>query len=363
MLDTRSFASFAKLSGKAPLVGVVSGRCFAGNAVLLGCCDVIIATPDSNIGMSGPAMIEGAGLGTVRPEDIGPFAVQTANGVVDLPVADEIEAARVARQYLSYFQGTVRDWTCDDQRQLRHIVPEDSRLSFQVRRVLETVCDTGTVLELKTGFGRSVVTALARIEGRPVGILANDCRHLAGALDADAGDKAARFMRLCDAFGLPLVSFVDTPGFMVGPDYEAKAQLRHVCRMLVAGANLRTPNVAVFIRRGFGLGSQAMVAGSYHSPMLTMAWPNAVFGAMGLEGAVRLGFKRELEALVDPKEREARFQALLAGAKDAGSALNMASALEIDAVIDPAETRDLLVKALATLKETTMPQAGGIDPW
>jgi acetyl/propionyl-CoA carboxylase alpha subunit/acetyl-CoA carboxylase carboxyltransferase component len=365
MLDTQTFATFASISGSAPLVGVVSGRCFAGNAVLLGCCDVIVATRDSNIGMSGPAMIEGAGLGVVPPEAIGPFDVQNRNGVIDLPVENEQEAAVVARQYLSYFQGSLADWTCADQRRLRSMIPSDPRRTYQVRGVLETLFDTGSVLELRPQFGRSVVTAMARIEGRAIGVLANDPNHLAGAIDADAGDKVARFMRLCDAFGLPLISLVDTPGFMVGPEIEAKAQVRHVCRMLVAGAKLKTPNLAVFLRRGFGLGSQAMVGGSFHAPLVTLAWPTGVFGAMGLEGGVRLGFRKELEAIPEGPDRQARFAVLLKAAKLAGEAVNMASVLEIDDVIDPADTRTALARTLRAVPEYARSETSSrtIDTW
>ncbi|MFZ4689628.1 MAG: carboxyl transferase domain-containing protein [Polymorphobacter sp.] len=363
-LDVPTFATFAGLSGRAPLVGVVSGKCFAGNAVLLGCCDVIIAAPDSNIGMSGPAMIEGAGLGSVRADEIGPFGVQWRNGVIDIAVADEVEAAAVARRYLGYFQGPLADWAAADQRPLRFAIPDDPRRGYKMREIMAVLCDAGSVLELRGGFGGAVITALARIEGVAVGILANDPGRLAGAIDADAGDKAARFMRLCDAFGLPLVSLVDTPGFMVGPEEEARAQVRRACRMLVAGARLRTPNLAVFVRRGFGLGSQAMVGGSFHAPLLTLAWPTAMFGAMGLEGGVRLGFSKELAAVAEGPARDALFAELLGKSQAAGSAANMASMLEIDDVIDPAETRAILAR---TLRALPPPVAGDavpfIDTW
>ena len=364
-LDVTSFGAFAALSGRVPLIGVVTGKCFAGNAVLLGCCDVIIATPDSNIGMSGPAMIEGAGLGKVRAEDIGPFAVQSRNGVIDIAVADEAEGAAVARQYLGYFQGTLPDWSTADQRGLRFAIPDDPRRGYRMRDILGVLCDTGSVLELRSGFGGAVITALARIEGVPIGILASDPGRLAGAIDADASDKAARFMRLCDAFGLPLVSLVDTPGFMVGPKEEARAQVRRACRMVIAGARLRVPNLAVFVRRGFGLGSQAMVGGSFHAPHLTLAWPTGLFGAMGLEGSVRLGFRKELEAVAEGADRDALFAQLLARTQAAGAATNMAAMLEIDDVIDPAETRAILARTLHRLPpfDRLAPQAPFIDSW
>ena len=364
-LDVTSFGAFAALSGRVPLIGVVTGKCFAGNAVLLGCCDVIIATPDSYIGMSGPAMIEGAGLGSVRAEDIGPFDTQWHNGVIDIAVADEVEGAAVARQYLGYFQGTLPDWDAADQRALRFAIPDDPRRGYRMRDILATLADAGSVLELRGGFGNAVITALARIEGVPIGILASDPGRLAGAIDADAGDKAAKFMRLCDAFGLPLVSLVDTPGFMVGPEEEARAQVRRACRMVIAGARLRVPNIAVFVRRGFGLGSQAMVGGSFHAPLLTLAWPTGIFGAMGLEGSVRLGFRKELAAAAQGSERDALFQQLLARTQGAGAATNMAAMLEIDDVIDPAETRAILARTLHRLPafDRSVPRAPFIDSW
>ncbi len=348
-LDVKTFASFAALSGAVPLVGIVAGRCFAGNAALLGCCDVIIATADSNIGMSGPAMIEGGGLGVFAPEDIGPIEVQRRNGVVDVAVADEREATAVARRYLSYFQGRAPRWSARDQRLLRGAIPENRLRTYDVRRVIETLADEGSVLELRRDFGAGIVTVLGRIGGRPAGIFANNPLHLGGAIDGDAADKAARFIRLCDAFGLPLVSLVDTPGFMVGPDIEAKAQVRRVCRMFVAGANVTVPFFAVVLRKGYGLGAQAMTAGSFHEPVFNVAWPSAEFGAMGLEGAVKLGYRKELAAIEDPAERQAFFEAAVARAYADGKALNMAAFLEIDAVIDPAETRDRIIRALDSI--------------
>jgi acetyl/propionyl-CoA carboxylase alpha subunit len=338
-LDCASFHGFAQLSGLVPLVGVVSGRCFAGNAVLLGTCDVIIATPDANIGMGGPAMVEGGGLGSFRPEDIGPMDVQVPNGVVDVEVADETAAVAVAKKYLSYFRGGVAGWECADQRLLRHAVPENRVRAYDVRTVIDTLADVDSVLELRHRFGRGIVTALIRVEGKPLGLIANDPAHLGGAIDADAADKAARFLQLCDAFDLPVVSLCDTPGFMVGPEAERTATVRHLTRMLVVGANLDVPFGLVVLRKAYGLGAQAMAAGSLTVPRFAISWPSGEFGPMGLEGAVRLGFRRELDAITDPVERQARFDEMVAASYEHGKALNVASAFEIDDVIDPAETR------------------------
>jgi acetyl-CoA carboxylase carboxyltransferase component len=342
-LDTMAFHLFARLSGQVPLVGIASGRCFAGNAALLGCCDVVIATEDSNIGMGGPAMIEGGGLGVFAPEEVGPMAVQVPNGVVDVPVADEAEAVRLAKRYLAYFQGRLTEWESADQDLLRGLVPEDRKRVYDVRTVIETIADTGSVLELRRAFGAGIVTALVRIEGVPMGLIANSPAHLGGAIDADDADKASRFMRLCDAFGLPLVSLCDTPGFMVGPAAEETATVRHFSRMFVIGANLSVPLVMVILRKAYGLGAQAMGGGSLKVPVATVAWPTGELGGMGLEGAVRLGYRKELAAAEDP---EALFDELVARSYERGKALSAATVYEIDDVIDPAATRDWITTAL-----------------
>jgi len=364
-LHLTTFAMFARLSGKVPLVGIVSGRCFAGNAVLLGSCDVIIAAQNTNIGMAGPVMIEGGGLGVFKPEDIGPMDVQTKNGVVDIAVADEAEAVAVAKKYLSYFQGAISQWEAADQRLLRGMIPEQRRYVYDVRAIIKTIADTDSFLELRPKFGPELITGLMRIEGKPFGVIANNCQHQAGAIEAEGADKAARLMQLCNAHGLPMVSLVDTPGFMVGPDIERRAQVRHVCRMFVVGSHLSVPFFTVFLRRGYGLGAQAMAKGGFHEPFFAVAWPTGEFGGMGLEGAVRAGFRRELEAIKDPQEREALYEKLLASSYERGKAINMASYLEIDAVIDPADTRRWIMEGLkAALVERTE-RAGHdfVDTW
>jgi acetyl-CoA carboxylase carboxyltransferase component len=345
-LDTEAFALFGALSGKVPLVGLVSGRCFAGNAALLGCCHVIIATPDANIGMGGPAMIEGGGLGVFAPEDVGPLSVQVPNGVVDVLAPDEKEAVEVGRKYLSYFQGDVDAWTAPSQEALREVVPPDRRRVYDVRHAMEGLADEGSVLELRPSFFPGMVTALARVEGRPIGVVANNPLHLAGAIDAGCADKAARFMQLCEAFGLPLLFLCDTPGFMVGPEAEETALVRHVSRMFVVGASLTVPFATIVLRKGYGLGAQAMAGGSFRRPLFTVAWPTGELGGMGLEGAVRLGFRRELDRIDDPDEREAAFSAMVFRAYEHGKALNVAAHFELDDVIDPATTRARFVHAL-----------------
>ncbi|SDZ69359.1 Acetyl/propionyl-CoA carboxylase, alpha subunit [Variovorax sp. YR266] len=362
-LNNHTFSQFAALSGKVPVVGIVHGRCFAGNAALLGCADVIIATKGSNIGMSGPAMIEGGGLGTFAPEQIGPSSVQSRNGVIDILVEDEAAAVAAAKQYLSYFQGATIDWQCADPRTLRHVVPENRLRVYDVRAAMRGVADTGSLLELRAGFGAGIVTALARIEGRPVGLMANNPHHLGGAIDVEAADKSARFMQLCNAHGLPIVSLCDTPGFMVGPEIEAQAQVRHVCRMFMVASHLRVPFFAVVLRKGYGLGAQAMTAGGFDAPVFTVAWPTGEFGAMGLEGAVRLGFRKELAAAPEGAERDALFKKLVAQQYANGEAIHMAQTLEIDAVIDPAETRTWLVRGLSSATKGSSVAAPYVDTW
>ncbi|MCE3550642.1 carbamoyl-phosphate synthase large subunit [Pseudonocardia sp. RS11V-5] len=365
MLDVPAFEIFARLSARVPLVGVVAGRCFAGNAALAGLCDVIIAVEGASLGMGGPAMIEGGGLGVVAPDEVGPMSVQVPNGVVDVLVPDEAEATRVARQYLSYFQGPVRDWEAPDQRALRHVVPENRVRVYDMRAAIEGLADVGSVLELRRGFAPGMITALIRIEGRPMGLIANDPTHLGGAIDHDGADKAARFLQLCDAFGLPVVSLCDTPGFMVGTESETHATVRHFSRMFSVGANLSVPVGLVVTRKCYGLGAQAMMGGSLKAPAFSVAWPTGEFGGMGLEGAVRLGYRKELEAVSDPAEREELFRKYVAAEYEKGKALSVATVFEIDDVIDPAETRRWIVSSFPERKVGPQPEKvrPNIDTW
>ncbi|HEX6423759.1 MAG TPA: carboxyl transferase domain-containing protein [Acidimicrobiales bacterium] len=351
-LDTLAFHLWGRLSGLVPRVGITTGRCFAGNAAILGSSDVVIATRGSNIGMGGPAMIEGGGLGVYAPEDVGPVATQVANGVVDVLVDDEAEAVAVARRYLSYFAGPgapgAGDWVCDDQARLRDVVPENRRRAYDVRSVIAGLADAGSVLELRAGFAPGMITALARVEGRPLGIVANNPAHLAGAIDSDGADKAARFLQLCDAFDVPLLFLCDTPGIMVGPEAEETALVRHASRLFVTGASLTVPFGTIILRKGYGLGAQAMAGGSFKAPLFCVSWPTGEVGGMGLEGAVRLGYRKELAAIDDEHERERAFQAMVDAAYEHGKALNSASHFEIDDVIDPAESRRWIGAMLAS---------------
>jgi acetyl-CoA carboxylase carboxyltransferase component len=365
-LDIPTFTTFAAMSGEVPRIAVNSGYCFAGNAVIFGCADVTIATRSSSIGMAGPVMIEGAGLGSHRPQDVGPIDVQAANGVVDLVAEDEADAVSLARRLLAFFQGPVGEWTCPDQRALRHVVPVNRKRAYDMRSAIGTLADEGSVLELRHAYGQGMITSLVRIEGRPFGLFANDPRHLGGAIDAEAAEKAARFMQLCDAFDLPLISLCDTPGFMVGPESERQAAVRRTGSMMVTGATLTVPLFMVCLRKGYGLGAMAMGAGSLRQPFSTVSWPTGEFGAMGLEGAAQIVWRNELDSASDDGARQAMLDHRVADLYEKGKALSVARYLEIDAVIDPAETRRWLVSgahSASTARARSAKRRPFVDTW
>ena len=364
-LDCLAFTYFAQLSGLVPVIGITTGRCFAGNAVLLGCCDIIIATKDSNIGVGGPAMIEGGGLGVFTPDEVGPMDVQVPNGVVDISVKDEEEAVEVAKKYLSYFQGPIKNWKEPDSRKLRFAVPENRLRYYDMRDIIDGIADIDSVLEIRKDWAPGIITSFIRIEGKPVGVVANNPGHLSGAIDSPGADKGSRFIQLCDAFDIPILSLIDCPGIMVGPESEKTALIRHAARMFVVGANIETPLMSVVIRKAYGLGAQAMAGGSFKIPLFTVTWPTGEFGGMGLEGAVKLGYRKELEAIKDPKERIKVYEKMVADSYHRGRAVNMASHFELDDVIDPAETRTWISGALKSLppKTRTGKRRPNIDTW
>ena len=365
-LDCLAFQLYGSLSGLVPRIGITTGRCFAGNAVLLGSSDIVIATEDANIGIGGPAMIEGGGLGIFKPEEVGPMDIQVPNGVVDLAVKDEAEAVAAAKKLLSYFQGPTEGWHCEDQRKLRFSIPENRLRVYDIREIIHTLADDDSVLELRPAFGIGIITAFARIEGRPVGIIANNPVHLSGAIDSDGADKAARFMQLCEAFDIPIVTLVDCPGIMVGPEIEKTALVRHASRLFVIGTNLTIPLFSIVIRKGYGLGAQAMTGGGFKASTFTVTWPTGEFGGMGLEGAVKLGYRKELEAIDDPGERLVEYEKRVALMYERGKAVNFATAFEIDEVIDPADTRRWIMAGLKSFPEPA-PRNGKkipfIDTW
>jgi|TARA_B110001469_G_scaffold23426_1_gene24154 acetyl/propionyl-CoA carboxylase alpha subunit/acetyl-CoA carboxylase carboxyltransferase component len=364
--DTHTFTQFSKLSGAVPLIGVNHGRCFAGNTVLLACCDVIIATKDSTIGMGGPAMIEGGGLGIYTPEEVGPMSFQVPNGVVDIVVEDEKEAVVIAKKYLSYFQGAIDSWEAPEQINLRHVIPENRLRLYDMRDIISTIADIGSVLEIREKFGVGIITAFIRVEGKPMGVLANNPHHLAGAVDSDGADKGARFMKLCDAFDIPILSLMDCPGLMVGPEVEMTALVRHSARMFNTGANITTPLFGVVVRKAYGLGIQAMCGGSSLVGLMTVAWPTAEFAAMNIEGSVKLGYRNELMAIEDPDERNRVFNEKVDEQYELAKAVNAAVGGGLDDVIDPAETRSWIAEGLKRLPPTpprTTKKHAYIDTW
>ena len=347
-LNVPTFYRWAALAGRVPRIAVSHGYCFAGNAALFGAADIRIATEASCIGMAGPAMIEGGGLGTWKPQDIGPVSVHRKNGVVDIVVTDEAEATLMTKRVLACVQGSVADWQAADQTELAALMPTNRRYAFDVRKIIRHLFDTESFIETRPDMGRAIITGLARIEGRAVAVLASDCRHLGGAIDGESATKAAALYQLAERWRLPVVSLIDTPGFMVGPESEAEGAPRLMSDLFIAGATLTQPIVAIFLRRAYGLGAMAMTGGSFEVPRYAVSWPQGEFGAMGLEGAVHLGFRQELAEAPDEGARQALFDKLLAQMYDKGRALEAASYLEIDAVIQPEETRATISRALVS---------------
>ncbi len=364
-LANPTFWKLGRLSGVVPMVGVVAGPCFAASAAMLGCCDVTIATRNASIGMGGPVMVEAAGLGRIATADLGPAPMHARNGVVDLLVDDEVQAVAAAKRYLAFFQGTLADWSVADQEPLRDVIPERRTRAYEVRDVIHRLMDEGSVMELRAGFGRGVVTALARVEGRTVGVIANDSHTNGGAIGADEADKLTRFLKLCDAFGFAVVSLCDTPGFMVGAEAEKTALVRHVARIFVAGPKLRVPLFTVVLRKAYGLGGMAMGAGCFAGSLFAVAWPTGEFGSMGLEGQSRLAHRRELEAIDDVQERNRRLKGHVDRLYERNKAVNIAPYLSIDDVIDPAHTRDWLVDGLRAARTRPAGEAGSasLDVW
>ena len=338
-LNIPSFHDFPKLSGLVPLIGIGSGRLFAGNAALLGCCDVIIATKDLNLGMGGPAMIEGGGLGIFKPEEVGPTSVQYPNGVIDILVENEDEAVDVSKKYLSYFQGNFCEWKEPNVKDLRNVIPENRLEVYDIHEVIELIADKGSILEIKAGFAKGMFTGFIRVEGRPIGLIGNNPMYLAGAIDSDCADKASRFIQICENYKIPILSLCDTPGMMVGPEVEKTGLVRHCCRLFLVGANISVPMMTIVLRKAYGLGAQAMAGGSFIAPQFVVGWPTAEIGAMGLEGAVKLGYRKELEAEENFEKRDQLFRKLVDDLYEKGKGINAASLLEFDTVLDPAETR------------------------
>ncbi len=344
-LNIKTFSLLAQID--QPRIGVNAGFCFAGNAAVFASCDIKIAAKDSWIGLGGPAMVEAGGLGAYSPKEIGPSEVQAKTGLLDIVAEDEEQATALARQVLSYFQGPTESWEAADQRLLRHAIPENRKRVYDIHKVIHTLADSGSFLELKPDFCGGMITGLVRIEGHPMGLIANNPMHLGGALDAGASAKAASFITLCGKLDLPVISLCDTPGFMVGPDSEKQGGVGAAGSLISAGSRLETPIFFVTLRKGYGLGAMAMSGGGFTKPVFAISWPTGEFGPMGLEGGVELGYKTELDATETPAERQELFDRLVAKAYEEGGAINVASLTEIDAVIDPKDTREWIARGIA----------------
>ena len=361
-VDASVFTDFAKLSGLVPLIGVSLGDCFAGNAALLACCDVIIATEGSTIGMNGPAVVEASGMGAHSAQDLGAMSFRAANGDVDILVRDDAAAVDAIKQYLSYFQGPVPDWEAPDQRRMRHIIPENRVRTYEMRDIIDTLADVGSVLEIRKDFGFGVITSFIRVEGQPMGVVANNPAHLAGAVDSPGADKGARFFQLCDAFDIPVVVFMDCPGIMVGPDHERTALVRHAVRLFNIGANCTAPMFGIMVRKAYGLGVQAMIGGASSIPLLTVAWPTAEFAGMNIDGAVKLSARRELAAIEDAEERKEAYDRRVAQGYESARAINSGARY----VIDPADTRAFITRGMKSLPPTpprTVKKRPYVDTW
>jgi acetyl-CoA carboxylase carboxyltransferase component len=345
-LQCTTFSRWAGLAGKVPRITVNNGYCFAGNAALFGVGDITIATQASYIGMAGPAMIEGGGLGKFAATDIGPISAQAANGVVDIVAENEDNAVALAKFCLGFFQGPVKHWQSPPKSDLSSVLPADRRYTYAVMDIINGIVDLSSFIQIGAQYGTALVSGLARLNGRPIGVIANNCKVLGGAIDIDAANKLNRFLALCNQFAIPIVSLVDTPGFMVGPEHERQGAVRQLSQVFTTGAQLSVRFVAVVVRKCYGLGAQAMLAGSTRNPDYTISWPSGEFGAMGLEGAIKLGFKKELENIKDPVERQAMFDQLVAQQYQRGKAIEVASVLELDAVIHAKDTRETLLAAL-----------------
>lgn len=352
-LAPETFVLFAQLSGLVPTVSVVPQRAFAGHANLAGMSDCLIAVQGSAIGIGGPPLVAAATGTRLTPEEIGPLDVHAATGVVDITVEDDHAAIDAVKTYLGFFAPSDAPVTAPDAARLSRLVPENPRRAYDVRKVIDGIVDVGTVQELRRGFGRAVVTALARLGGRTVGVVANQPMFMAGAIDSEAGAKAARFTQLCDAYDIPVLLLCDTPGLMVGPEAERTGIVRHGSRLLMALANARVPIMSVVLRKAFGLGFYIMGSQAMR-PAVLLAWPGAQYGGMGLEGAVEIAYGRELDAIADEAERAARRAEYLEDLRHAGSAVETAARFLYDDVIDPADTRAILL--------LTMQSFANLDP-
>ncbi len=340
-------------SGVIPQVAALMGPCAAGTAYIPGLADFVpMVSGRGSMALAGPHLVRAAVGEDVTQEELGGARVHCrTSGVGDLEVADDEECIARIREYLSYFPSHCEERppvrSSDDpvdrmDDELLDVLPASNRQAYDMYDVIRRVVDDGEWLDLKPKFARTIITCLARMGGRPVGIVASQPKHLGGILDNDSADKAARFVNLCNAFGLPLVFLVDVPGFMVGTKVEAAGIIRHGAKMLHAVASATVPKVTVVIRKAYGAGYYVMNGRAYE-PDLIVAWPSAEISVMGPEGAVEIVFRKQVEEAEDPAAKRAELIEAYRGLIDVYVAARNAM---VDDVIDPRETRPTIIRAL-----------------
>lgn len=350
-----TFQGLARLSGWVPMVSAMMGVGFAGPTNYAAFSDfVVMIRGASTMGIGGPALVKAATGEVIDKEALGGAAVQAdQHGIADLAVESEAECFAAVRRFLSYFPSNARAplpiQPCDDPADRREdalldLVPADTRQAYDVRRVIALIADRASVFELKPGYARNIVTSLVRLGGRPVGIVANQPLRRAGMLDAPACEKAAHFIALCDAFGLPLVTLVDVPGFAIGSAAERTGLGRRSGRLLYEFGQITVPRVSIVLRKGYGAGYFAMGGGRSFEADAAFCWPTAEICAMSVEGAVDVAYRRDYESAPDP---EARRRELIATFKAQLGPVRAAEAFGIDEVLDPRDTRRRLIELFA----------------
>jgi acetyl-CoA carboxylase carboxyltransferase component len=347
------FRHHIALSGRVPQISVITGTAAGGGAYSPALTDFVVMAGDSRMFLTGPAVVEEVMGEVVSMDELGGSRVHSHNGVCDLTAEDESAAAELVRELLGYLPQR-----CDRppdptlphapvQRQLASLVPADPRRVYDVRAVIRGLADRSRLLELSPRWARNMVIGLARLQGQPVGFVANQPHHLGGTIDSAASEKAARFVRTCDAFGLPLIVLVDTPGFLPGTKQEGLGVIRHGAGLLRAFAAARGPKVTVVLRKAYGGGFITMNSRQLGAD-LALAWPSAEIGVLGPKQAAGIVHRREIEEALDPERERERL-----GAEYAATHLSAAAAAaggHVDELVEPSATRDRLIWALSVLR-------------
>jgi acetyl-CoA carboxylase carboxyltransferase component len=350
--DTGPFWRQAQLSGWAPQVAAVMGPAFAGAALFTSFADFVpMVEGTASIGIAGRQLVKAATREELTTEELGGSAVQLRNGNADLGVPDDAACIGAVREFLSFLpsncQGDPPRVTSDDPvdriaPELRDVIPERRSRGYDVMKIIRPIVDHEHVLELQGCYARNIVTALARLDGQPVGIVANQPKFLGGVIDSAACQKAVRFIEMCDAFGVPIISLIDVPGVMIGPQAERDRLVKHSAKPLIAFAHATVPVITVVLRKAYGAGLLAM-GGSRSGVDGALIWPTAEMSAMQIEGAVDIVFRREVAAAEDPA---AKREELIRHFYAKSTPLRAASGFGIDDVIDPAQTRGKLIAML-----------------